>query len=107
MFFIDSDANFNIVTKGSRINWDRYPHCEKMEKAILYLMKKEGGTIDVKGNPLTSKAMFVSKVGIPWKSIIPYIHPASKRRQKLGNGMRGKTKILETKDIEFIAEVCA
>ena len=54
-----------------------------------------------------SKAMFASKVGIPWKSILPYIYLNPKSRQKLGNGMGGKTKILVTKDIEFIAEVCA
>ena len=46
-------------------------------------------------------------VGVPWKLILPYIYLDTKRRKKLGNGMRGETKILVTNDIEFIAEVFA
>ena len=110
MFFIlsiESDANFNIATKGSKINWGRSPNLENMTKAISYWTKKEGDALDVKGNLLVSKAMFASKVGIPWKMILPYIHPYPKRRKKLGNGMRGEKKNLVTKDIEFIAKVSA
>ena len=61
----------------------------------------------MRGKPLTSKSMLALKVGIPWKYILPCIHLDPKRRQKLGNGMRGETKILVTKDIEFISKVCA
>ena len=63
--------------------------------------------LDVKGNPLTPKAMYLSKVGVRWKSIIPYNHLDPYRWQNIGNGMRGKTKTLVTKDIEFIVEVFA
>ena len=76
-----------------------------MAKAVSDYKKKEGDALDVKVSPLTSKAMFASNFGIPWKLILPYIHTDPKRRQKLGNDMRWKTKILVTKDIEFIAEV--
>ena len=36
-------------------------------------------------------------------SVYPY---GFKEAKKIGNGTRGKTKILMTKDIEFIVEVC-
>ena len=92
MFFIlliDSDANFNISTKGSRVNWGRSYNCEKMAKSISYWTNNKGVALDIKGNPSTPKSMFASKFGIPWKSIILYIHSDPKGRKKLGNGMRG------------------
>ena len=104
---MDSDPTFNILNKGPRINWGRSPHCEKMEKAISDWDKKEGDALDAKGNLLTSKAMYASKVGIPWKTLRAYISPNLKKQQKLGLGLRGKTKKLMTKDIDFIAKVCA
>ena len=61
---IDSDANLNIATKGSMINWGRPPQREKMAKSISDWTKKEGCALDVKDNSLTPNAMFVSKVGI-------------------------------------------
>ena len=67
IFSIESDANFNIDTKGSKINCIRSPHCDKTAKIISDWTNKEGETLDVKVNPLTPKAMFASKVGIPWK----------------------------------------
>ena len=104
---MDSDPTFNILNKGPRINWGRSPHREKMEKAISDWDKKEGDALDAKGNLLTSKAMYASKVGIPWTTLRAYVRPDLKKRRRLGLGFRGKTKILMTKDIDFIAEVCA
>jgi hypothetical protein len=78
-----------------------------MEKAISDWDKKEGGATDAKINLLTSKAMYASKVWIAWKTLRAYISLNLKKRQRLGLGFRGKTKILMTKDIDFIAEVCA
>ena len=107
ILLVDCDADFNISTIGSRIKWGRSHHHEKMVKAILDWNNTEEDALDVKGSPLMSKAMFASKFGNPWKLILPYFHPDPKRRKILGNGMRQMTKILVTKDIEFIAEVCA
>ena len=99
ILLIDSDANFNISTKGSRINWGRFPHRENMGKAILDWKNKKGDALNLKGNPWTLKNFFALKVGILWKYILPYTHPDPKRQKHIVNGMRGKMKILATKDI--------
>ena len=89
---IDSDSNFKSATKGSRINWGRSPHHEEISKAILDCTKKEVDTLDVKGKPFTSKAIFASKFGISWKLILLYIHPYQKSRNKLAMAWGGRLK---------------
>ena len=77
---------------GPRINWGRFPHSEKMVEAISDWDKKEGDALDAKGKLLTSKAMYASKVGIPWTTLRAYVRPDLKKRRRLGLGLRGKTK---------------
>ena len=79
-FFIDSDDSCSISRKGTRINWGRYPHREKMAKAISDWLKKEEDVLDMKGNPITSKAMCASQVGICWNFFYKYINPNKEKR---------------------------
>jgi hypothetical protein len=79
-FLIDSDDSCSIPRKETQINLDRSPHCEKMAKAILDWLKKEGDALDMKGNPITLKAMCASQVGICWNFFYKYINPNKEKR---------------------------
>ena len=90
-----------------RINWGKFPHRLRLKSAIDDWDKKTGDALDINGDVISSKRLFSAIVGIPFKTFAPYVHPNKKRRRSLGNGLRGKEKVLSSGDVEFIAEVCA
>ena len=104
----DSDEEMEREQKKmKRINWGKFPHQLRLMSAIDDWDNKTGDALDINGDVISSKSLFSAIVGIPLKTLAPYVHPNKKRRWILGNGLRGKEKVLTGGDVEFIAEVCA
>eukprot|EP00957_Ditylum_brightwellii_P156034 11876390-Ditylum_brightwellii.AAC.1 len=75
-----------------------------MEKAINDWFKKEGDAVDSNGENIEDMKIYASLVGIPFPSLYKYIHPNEEKRHILGNGERGRRKLLKLEDVQFLGE---
>ena len=80
-----------------------------MVKAISDWLNKtpEGDRSDNNGERVDNICMYAFVVGIPYKNLYRYITPNIDKRQELGDGARGSTKLLTDGDVRFIGEVWA
>ena len=75
-----------------------------MAKAISDWLNKtpDGDRFNNNGERMENMQTYAAAVGIPYKSLYKYIHPTLDKRQQLGDGTRGKAKILADDDVTFI-----
>ena len=90
--------------KKSRINWGVEPNRSKMEKAINDWFKKEGDAVDANGENVELRNYAVL-VEIPYQSLYKYVHPDEEKRKVLGNGDRGRKRLLQSDDVKFLGEM--
>jgi len=93
--------------KRSRINWGAPPHRAKMETAINDWFQKTGDAVDSNGEAIEDASVFAGLVGIPYHTLYKYIHPEEGKRRILGNGERGRQKLLDNDDVQFLGETLA
>ena len=78
----------------TRTNWGAKENRPKMVKAINDWFKKEGDAIDSNGENI-ELSVYATLVGIPFHTLYKYCHPDPTKRQTLGNGNRGRPKLLD------------
>ena len=79
----------------------------RIEKVINDYLNKEGNAIDRNGVFIENRTIYAGLVGIPYNTLYRYIHPNEKKRQKLGNGERGRKKLIDGENCDFVAETLA
>jgi len=93
--------------KKSRTNWGAPSNRPKLEKAINDYLNKEGNAIDRNGVFIENRTIYAGLVGIPYNTLYRYIHPDVEKRQKLGDGNRGRERLMENENCKFVAETLA
>jgi hypothetical protein len=94
--------------KKARINWGKPgPFCDRMHKAIQNLCDNAKDRFDDNGKIISDHAIYARRVGIPCKTFYKYIHPDEKKHLVLGDGSRGKTKLLTNNEVKFTGEILA
>jgi hypothetical protein len=78
-----------------------------MHEAIQNWFDNSEDRFDDNGEIISSHAIYAHRVGIPCKTFYKYIHPDEKKRLVLGDGSRGKTKLLTDKGVKFTGEILA
>ena len=80
-----------------------------MVKAISDWLNEtpEGYCFNDNGERIDNICTYAVVVGIPYKTIYRYLTPNIDKRQELGDGARGSTKLLTDGDVRFIGEVWA
>ena len=56
---------------------------------------------------IMDRTVYTNRVGIPRDLIYHYIHPDAKKQKLLGDGSRGKAKIMTNNDVGFIGQALA
>ena len=56
---------------------------------------------------MENRTIYAGLVGIPFNTLYRYIHPDEEKRQKLGNGERGRKKLVDGENCDFVAETLA
>ena len=106
----DNDGNDEAERpkkKKSRTNWGAPANRQRIEKAISDYLNKEGNAIDRNGVFIENRTIYAGLVGIPFNTLYRYIHPDEEKRQKLGNGERGRKKLIDGENCDFVAETLA
>ena len=106
----DNDGNDEAERskkKNCRTNWGAPSNRQRIEKAIDDYLNKEGNAIDRNGVFIENRTTYAGLVGIPHNTLYRYIHPDEKKRQKLGNGERGRKKLIDGENCDFAAETPA
>jgi len=93
--------------KATRINWGVSPHREVMERAIDHWLNDKEDRYDENGERIDDYAIFANRKNIPPSTFYKYIQPDLDRRKVLGNGNRGKKKVLNDDDINLLGCVMA
>ena len=93
--------------KAPRINWGKGVHRDIMEKALRDWFNKTGYVFDDNGEAIDSWKVYANKVGIPHNTFFKYIHPDLGKRRTLGDGSRGKKKLLSDSDVKLAGAVFA
>ena len=78
-----------------------------MEKAIHDWLNQTGDVYDDNGEAIKSWRVFANKVGIPVNTFFKYINPNLEERRTLGNGARGKERLLTEEDLKITGAVLA
>ena len=78
-----------------------------METAINDWFQKTGDAVDSNGEAIEDASVFAGLVGIPYHTLYKYIHPEEGKRRILGNGERGRQKLLDNDDVQFLGETLA
>jgi len=91
--------------KKSRTNWGTREPCIKLEKSLNDWSKKEGGIFDENGEIIDDWKVFPSKVDIPADTFYKYIKPNNPRQ--IGDGSRGKKRLMTTDKIKFTGCILA
>ena len=106
----DNDGNDEAERpkkKKSRTNWGAPANRQRIEKAISDYLNKEGNAIDRNGVFIENRTIYAGLVGISFNTLYRYIHPYEEKRQKLGNGERGRKKLIDGENCDFVAETLA
>ena len=90
--------------KMGRTNWGKEPHRGELKKAIDDYLNKTGNALDSNGEEIKDVYLYAGLVGIPFSTLYRYICPAEDKRRILGNGERGKKKLISNDNIQFIGE---
>ena len=94
--------------KKTRINWGKPgPFRDLMKEAIQNWFGLGEDRFDDNGEIINDHAIYAHRVGIPPKTFYKYIHPDETKRLVLGDGSRGKAKLLTDNDVKFAGEVLA
>ena len=91
----------------ARINWGKSPHRETLMEALDAWNKRTDMKFDENGEEILDYKIFANRMQIPPLTFYAYIHPDANKRRKLGNGERGKKKLLSDEDVKFAGEVLA
>ena len=87
--------------KKTRRNWGTGEDRVLMEKAIDNWFNGGKLKYDDNGEEIMDCKIYAHILGIPSKSLYNYIHPDESKRFTLGDGSRGKKKILDDNEVEF------
>ena len=79
-------------------------HRGELEKAIGDYLNKTGNALDSNGEEIKDVYLYAGLVGIPFSTLYRYICPAEDKIRILGNGERGKKKLISNDNIQFIRE---
>ncbi len=94
--------------KKTQINWGKPgPFCDRMHKAIQNWFDNGEDKFDDNGEIISNHAIYARRVGIPCKTFYKYIYPDEKKHLVLGDGSRGKTKLLTDNKVKFTSEILA
>ncbi len=94
--------------KKTRINWSKPgPFRDRMHEAIQNCFNIGKDRLDNNGEGISDHAIYARRVGVPCKTFYKYIHPDEKMRLVLGDGSRGKTKLLTDNEVKFTGEILA
>ena len=86
-----------------RINWGKPgPHRDKMLRAIDHWLNDGVDRFDDNGERITDYKTYANVCGIPSMSLYRYIHPDVSKRIHLGDGCRGKEKLLTDEEVLFL-----
>lgn len=91
--------------KKSRTNWGTGEHRIKLDKALNDWSKKEGDIFDDNGEMIDNWRVFANKVDIPADTFYKYIKPNNPRQ--VGDGSRGKKRLMTTDEIKFTGCILA
>ena len=91
--------------KKSRTNWGKGENRVKMAKAIHDWSKKEGDIYDDNGEMIDDWKVFANRLDIPLNSFYKYIQPNDPRQ--IGDGSRGKKRLMKMDEIKFAGCVLA
>ena len=91
--------------KKSRTNWGKGEDHVKMDKAIHDWSKKEGDIYDDNGEMINDWKVFANRLGIPATTFYQYIQPNDPRQ--IGDGSRGKKRLMKMDEIKFAGCVLA
>ena len=91
----------------TRINWGRSPHREILMDALDAWNDKTDLKFDENGEEILDYKIFANRMQIPPPTFYAYIHPDDNKRRKLGDGERGKKKLLSEDDVKLAGEVLA
>ena len=91
--------------KKSRTNWGTGEHRIKLDKALNDWSKKEGDIFDDNGEMIDNWRVFANKVDIPADTFYKYIKPNNPRQ--VGDGTRGKKRLMTTDEIKFTGCILA
>lgn len=99
---------FPVQEKKTRINWGKPgPNRDKMSRAIDHWLNDGEDRFDFNGERIEDFVTYANYYGIPSKSFYRYIHPDETKRQSLGDGSRGKDKLLSDEEVRFAGQVIA
>ena len=94
--------------KKTRINWGKPgPDRDKMERAIDHWLNEGEDRFDFNGERIDDYVVYANYCDIPVNSLYRYIHPDASKRHKLGDGSRGKDKLLTDEEVRFVGQVLA
>ena len=99
----------SITTKEitTRLNWGKSPHRKMLMEALDAWNNKEEMKFDENGEEIMDYKIFANRMRIPPPTFYAYIHPDPIKRRKLGQGERGKKKLLLDDEVKFAGEVLA
>lgn len=98
-------ASENAPKKKGRTNWGKGDNRAKLEKAISDWVNKEGDIYDDNEEKIDDWKVFANKVGIAPDTFYKYIK--AKNPRQLGDGYRGKKKLMTEDEIKFAGCVLA
>ena len=78
-----------------------------MSTAVEDWLGEKGLRYDDNEELIMDMNVYANRVGIPRDSIYRYIHPDPKKRKLLGDGSRGKAKIMTNDDVGFVGQALA
>ena len=78
-----------------------------MHKAIQNWFNIGKDRLDDNEECISNHAIYARHVGIPCKTFYKYIHPDKTKRLVLGDGSRGKTKLLTDNEVKFTGAILA
>ena len=91
--------------KKKRRNWGVGDDRLLMDKAVNDWFEKGELKYDDNGEEITDYRIYARRECIPVNTFYKYI--CTNNRRKIGDGRRGKRRILEDEDIKFVGNVCA
>jgi len=97
-----------LCTKQKRINWGKPgPNHDKMLRTIDHWLNDGDDRFDTNGERFKDYRTYTHSCGIPLMSLYRYIHPDALKRLQLGDGSRGKEKLLTDEEVLFMGHVMA
>ena len=89
-----------LYAKQKRINWGKPgPHHDKMSRATDHWLNDGDDRFDANGERIKDYKTYAKSCGIPPMSLYRYIHPDASKRLQLGDGNRGKEKLLTDEEV--------